>query len=62
MGLREDLGGKLEDALNKLVDEHLSAEKLTPLIVNLLEGQIDKIKQVLKADVIDKIDGVDDIK
>lgn len=62
MGLREDLGGKLEEALNKLVDEHLSAEKLTPMITGLLEGQVEKLKQMLKADVIDKIDGEDDIK
>lgn len=62
MGLREELGGKVEEALNKLVDEHLSAEKLTPLIVVLLEGQVDKVKQMIKADVIDLIDGEDDIK
>jgi hypothetical protein len=62
MGLREDLGGKLEDALNKLVDEHLSAEKLTPLLTGLLEGQVGKLKELIKKDVIDLLDGEDDIK
>lgn len=62
MGLREDLGGKLEEALNKLVDQHLSAEKLTPLLVSLIEGQVEKVKELLKKDVIDLIDGQDDIK
>lgn len=62
MGLREELGGKIEEALNKLVDEHLSAEKLTPLLNGLLNEQLDKVKQRIKADVIDLIDGEDDIK
>lgn len=62
MGLRADLGGKVEEALNKLVDEHLSAEKLTPLITNLLEGQVEKLREMIKKDVIDLIDGEDDIK
>lgn len=62
MGLREELGGKVEEALNKLVDEHLSAEKLTPLIVGLIDTQVAKLREMLKKDVIDKIDGQDDIK
>ena len=62
MDLRKDLGGKLEDALNKLVDEHLSASVLVPLVEKLLNGQLDKIKQKIKADYIDLIDGEDDVK
>ncbi len=62
MGLREEFGGKLEDALNKLVDEKLSAEVLTPLLVGLLNTQLASLKQKIKADVIDLIDGEDDIK
>lgn len=62
MGLREDMGGKVEDVLNKLVDEHLSAEKLMPLLVAVLAPKIAELKQKIKADVIDRIDGVDDIK
>lgn len=62
MGLREELGGKLEDAMNKLVDEHLSAEKLTPLVVGLIEGQVQKLREMIKKDVIDLIDGEDDLK
>jgi hypothetical protein len=61
MGLREELGGKLEEALNKLVDEKLSAEILTPLIVDLLNKQLGGLKDKIKADVIDLIDGEDDI-
>lgn len=61
MDLRKELGGKLEEALNKLVDEHLSAEKLTPLVVGLLESQVEKIKAKIKSDYIDLIDGEDDI-
>ena len=72
MGLREELGGKLEAALNKLVDDKLGglgkdmlkAEgyKLVDSLVdkhydNLLAGLGDKIKK----DVIDMIDGEDDI-
>lgn len=62
MGVREELGGKIEEALNKLVDEKLSAEILAPLIVDMLNKQLDGIKHKLKADVIDLIDGEDDVK
>ncbi len=61
MDLRKDLGGKVEEALNKLVDEHLSAEKLTPMLVSLLESQVGKLKEMIKKDVIDLIDGENDI-
>lgn len=62
MGLREEFGGKIEEALNKLIDEKLSAEILTPLIVDLLNKQLEGLKHKLKAEVIDLIDGEDDIK
>lgn len=66
MGLREDLGGKVEEALNKAVDKYVTPEMLTSLIIpqleSLLKTQTEKLKQQLKADVIDLIDGVDDIK
>lgn len=67
MGLREDLGGKLEEALNKLVDEKLAnvgkdflkseAHKLIDKLIDdnydkLVAGGIDSIKKL-----IDKIDG-----
>lgn len=60
MGLREDLGGKLEEILNKAIDEHLNAEVLSPLIVNLLNGQLEKIKVKAK-ELVDKIDGEKDL-
>ncbi len=61
MGLREDLGGKLEEALNKAVDEHLSAAVLMPLVEGLIDTQLEKVKAMVKANVIDLIDGEDDI-
>jgi hypothetical protein len=73
MGLREELGGKLETALNKLVDEKLqgvSTESLKAEAHKLIDGLIDKhigglltgLADKLKKDVIDLIDGEDDIK
>ncbi len=62
MGLRQELGGKIEEKLNELVDQHLSAEKLTPLLVELLDKQVGKLREVIKKDVIDLIDGEDDVK
>ncbi len=73
MGLREELGGKLETALNKLVDEKLSGlgkETLKTegykLVDSLIEKYYDKLiaglADKVKKDVIDLIDGVDDIK
>lgn len=61
MDLRKDLGGKLEEALNKAVDEHLSADVLMPLVAALINGQLEKVKAKAKANVIDLIDGEDDI-
>lgn len=73
MGLREELGGKLETALNKLVDEKMSTlgkemlkEKAMELAVKLVEDNYEKLMtglaDKLKKDVIDLIDGEDDIK
>ncbi len=57
MDLRKDLGGQLEEVLNKLVDEHLSAAALMPLVEGLINGQVGKIKEQIKKNMIDKIDG-----
>lgn len=62
MGLRETLGGQLEAALDAAVDKNLSAEMLTPLVLDLLNKQLEGIKHKIKADIIDLIDGEDDIK
>lgn len=73
MGLREELGGKLEAALNKLVDEKLADvsldalkakahEELDKLVDKHLGGIVQGLAERLKKDVIDLIDGEDDIK
>ena len=65
MGLRERLGGMAEAALNDAIDD-LNIDKL-------LDEQLEKLKEVVKkeinqaliekvkANIIDKIDGQDDI-
>ena len=60
MDVRKELGGKVEDALMKLVDEKLSAEVLTPLITALINTQIEGIKEKVK-EVVDLIDGEKDL-
>jgi hypothetical protein len=67
MGLRESLGGQLEDVLNGLVDKHLDSkelsEKIAKEIAKLIEKYVgDDLKHKIKADIIDLIDGEDDIK
>lgn len=73
MGLREEMGGKLEDVLNKLVDEKLKGvsldalkakvhEEINALIDKHLGSVVDGLAERLKKDVIDLIDGQDDIK
>lgn len=73
MGLREELGGKLELALNKLVDEKLKDvsldkvkaelhEQVDKLVDKHLGGVIEGLGERLKKDVIDLIDGEDDLK
>ncbi len=72
MSLRETLGGKVEEALNKIVDEKLKGlsldkikaelhEQLDQIIDKHLAGVIDGLGDKLKKDVIDLIDGQDDI-
>lgn len=73
MGLREELGGKVEAALNKLVDEKLKTisvdalkakahEELDKLIDKHVGDVLNGLGEKLKKDVIDLIDGEDDIK
>lgn len=73
MGIRAEYGGKLEAVLNKLVDEKvatLGKEALKSegykLVDSLVEKNYEKIlgglAEKLKKDVIDLIDGEDDVK
>lgn len=73
MGLREELGGKLEAALNKLVDDKLKEvsldqlkaeahKQVDALVDKHLGGVLDSLAEKLKKDVIDLIDGEDDVK
>lgn len=66
MSLREKLGGMLEEELNELVDA-LDVDALLDKLAEKLKAEARKvldveIKEKLKANYIDKIDGVDDIK
>lgn len=72
MDLRKDLGGKLEDALNKIVDEKLKGisldgikaelhKQLDTLVDKHLGSVVEGLGEKLKKDVIDLIDGEDDI-
>lgn len=66
MDIRKTLGGKLEEALNAAVDKHLDAtslkEQLHKGVDKLVDDKLADLKHKLKADVIDLIDGEDDIK
>jgi len=65
MGMRETYGQMLEDLLNAAVDKHLDGAsikmKLHEEIDKLVDGKLEELKYKLKADIIDKIDGEDDI-
>lgn len=65
MGLRQEIGGKIEEAIDKAIDEQLSAEKLTALVVpmftKLINEQLEGLKAKVKANYVDLIDGEDDI-
>lgn len=65
MGLRETLGGKVEEVLNGLVDK-IDADSIKVKLHAEVDKMVDKyvadVKEKLKADVIDLIDGEDDIK
>lgn len=73
MGLREELGGKIEAVLNKLVDEKLKTLDIAvikaevhkhtdALLDGYVAGVLDGLGEKIKKDVIDLIDGEDDIK
>ncbi len=65
MGLREDYGPIVEGFLNKAVDKHLDGDaikaKLHVEVDRLVDNQLEVLKHKLKAEVIDLIDGKDDI-
>jgi hypothetical protein len=65
MGFRETYGKMVEDALNSAVDKYLDAEgikvQLHAEIDKLIDGQLADIKEKLKANVIDQIDGIDQV-
>lgn len=66
MDLRKDFGGKIETALNAAVDKYITADMLIALIIpqltSLLSTKTEELKHQLKAEVIDLIDGEDDVK
>lgn len=73
MGFREEYGGKLEEALNKAIDENLPKlsldkikaelhEQVDKLVDKHVGGLVEGLGEKLKKDVIDLIDGEDDIK
>lgn len=66
MGFRETYGSIVETALNGAVDKYLDATEIKKVlhdqIDKLIDDKLADIKQKLKADVIDQIDGEDDIK
>ena len=66
MGFRETYGQMVEDALNVAVDKYLNGEeikaKLNEEVNKLIDGKLEDLKHQLKAEVIDKIDGEDDIQ
>lgn len=65
MGLRETYGQLIEDLLNAALDKYLDADTLKKQIneaVNkMIDEKLESIKKKLKAEVIDRIDGEDDI-
>lgn len=65
MGFRETYGQLAEDYLNKFVDENLDAVKIKEELHKKIDEWVDAnllgLKEKLKADVIDLIDGEDDI-
>lgn len=73
MGFRETYGGAAEQMLNDLVDKHLkdlSSDKIKEELHKVVDKLVDehvgeivgKVAQKLKAEVIDLIDGEDDIQ
>lgn len=66
MGIREEIGGRVEDMLNKALDNNLKPEvikeKLHEQVDKLVDQYIGDLKHKIKADVIDLIDGENDIE
>ena len=66
MGFRETYGGMLETLLNEAVDKHLDGEaiktKLNEEINKLVDGELASFKAKVKANFIDQLNGLDDIK
>lgn len=66
MGFRETYGGIVEEKLNEFVDKNLNADSIKEEIKEQLDKLVDKhladLKHKLKAEVIDLIDGEDDIQ
>lgn len=66
MGLRETYGGLIEDALNNALDKNIDADAIKAFLYKevdaFIESKLEAIKHKIKADVIDLIDGEDDIK
>lgn len=65
MSFRETYGQLAEDYLNKFVDDNLDAEQIKKSLHDKVDEVVDKylagLKEKLKANVIDQIDGQDDI-
>lgn len=64
MGLRERIGGKIEDIINARIDEFKSEDlkkELHAKVDELVNNNLDLLKTKLKANIIDMIDGEDDI-
>lgn len=66
MGFRKTYGGLVETAANKAVDDLFAGEELSEKIGKLVAEQVKKIvgdnlRDKIKANYIDLIDGEDDI-
>lgn len=66
MGIKETILGKVEEYLNNAVDTYLDAsvikEELHLAVDKLVDNNLMQLKHKLKADVIDRLDGEDDIQ
>lgn len=62
MGFREEYGAMAESFLNIAVDKYMSDEKVKAKIMEYVEKELPKLRKMIKADIIDLIDGEDDIK
>ena len=66
MGIRETYGAMLETVLNAAVDKHLNADLIKEQLHKSVDEMVDKhladVRHKLKAEVIDLIDGEDDLQ